>query len=95
MSIQILCPDYVQAVLHALHDAGHEAYVVGGCVRDSLLGATPKDWDICTSALPEQIMAVSLPLCADSSAMRQRSISFIMGVEMYSLSGKYGFTRSQ
>ena len=60
MSIQILCPPYVQAVLKALHDAGHEAYIVGGCVRDSLLGATPKDWDITTSAHPEQTEQAAL-----------------------------------
>lgn len=54
MSVQIPCPDYVYAVLHALHAAGHEAYIVGGCVRDSLLCTTPKDWDVTTSALPEQ-----------------------------------------
>lgn len=54
MSIQILCPDYVQAVLAALQAAGHEAYIVGGCVRDSLLGRVPADWDVTTSALPEQ-----------------------------------------
>lgn len=54
MSIQILCPPYVQAVLAALQAAGHQAYIVGGCVRDSLLGKTPADWDVTTSALPEQ-----------------------------------------
>ena len=43
-------------LLHALHAAGHAAYVVGGCVRDSLLGLTPHDWDLCTSALPQQGM---------------------------------------
>ena len=39
-----------------LHRAGYAAYVVGGCVRDSLLGLTPHDWDLCTSALPQQVM---------------------------------------
>ena len=43
-------------LLHALHAAGHAAYAVGGCVRDSLLGLTPHDWDLCTSALPQQVM---------------------------------------
>ena len=38
------------------HRAGYAAYVVGGCVRDSLLGLTPHDWDLCTSALPQQGM---------------------------------------
>ena len=43
-------------LLHAFHAAGHAAYAVGGCVRDSLLGLTPHDWDLCTSALPQQVM---------------------------------------
>ena len=38
-------------LLDALHGAGHAAYAVGGCVRDSLLGLDPHDWDLCTSAL--------------------------------------------
>ena len=46
------------AVLDALHRAGHKAYLVGGCVRDSLAGRTPQDWDICTSARPEQTLAL-------------------------------------
>lgn len=46
------------AVLHRLQDAGHKAYVVGGCVRDALLGQRPHDWDICTSARPEQVLAL-------------------------------------
>lgn len=41
-------------ILTRLKKRGYEAYAVGGCVRDSLLGKTPQDWDICTSALPEQ-----------------------------------------
>ncbi len=44
------------ALLDALHGAGYAAYAVGGCVRDSLLGLTPHDWDLCTSALPQQVM---------------------------------------
>lgn len=43
-------------LLDTLHKAGYAAYVVGGCVRDSLLGLTPHDWDLCTSALPQQGM---------------------------------------
>ncbi len=51
-------PPYVCEVLFALERAGFEAYVVGGCVRDSLLGLLPHDFDLCTNALPEQISAV-------------------------------------
>ena len=46
------------ALLARLHGAGYAAYAVGGCVRDSLLGRTPQDWDLCTSARPEQVLAL-------------------------------------
>ncbi|MBO5409406.1 MAG: HD domain-containing protein [Clostridia bacterium] len=48
-------PEEVLTILGQLNTAGHSAYVVGGCVRDSLLGLIPGDWDICTSASPEQM----------------------------------------
>ncbi len=44
------------ALLDTLHAASYAAYAVGGCVRDSLLGCTAHDWDLCTSALPQQVM---------------------------------------
>lgn len=47
-------PATVQAILRRLTEHGYEAYAVGGCVRDTLLGREPGDWDICTSALPEE-----------------------------------------
>lgn len=51
-------PKYVYEVLKKLQDSGYEAYCVGGCVRDYLLGQCPDDYDVTTSALPEQIMKV-------------------------------------
>ena len=51
-------PKYVRQVLRSLQARGYEAYLVGGCVRDMVLGVRPHDWDICTSALPEQVMEV-------------------------------------
>ncbi|MBQ9023384.1 MAG: CCA tRNA nucleotidyltransferase [Eubacterium sp.] len=48
-------PENVKKIIHMLQDAGFEAYAVGGCVRDALLGREPDDWDITTSALPEQV----------------------------------------
>ncbi|MBQ8072264.1 MAG: HD domain-containing protein [Clostridia bacterium] len=48
-------PEDVLNLLNRLHQAGFSAYAVGGCVRDSLRGAEPKDWDLCTSALPEEM----------------------------------------
>ncbi|HIV92016.1 MAG TPA: CCA tRNA nucleotidyltransferase [Candidatus Eisenbergiella stercoravium] len=56
MPIQL--PEDVKSILHILQDAGYEAYAVGGCIRDSLLGRTPDDWDITTSARPEETKAL-------------------------------------
>ena len=53
MAINI--PDGVRGVMTALVAHGYEAYVVGGCVRDALLGRMPSDWDVCTSALPDEV----------------------------------------
>ena len=51
-------PKNAETILHILEKAGYEAYVVGGCVRDSILGRSPDDWDITTSAKPEQVKAL-------------------------------------
>ena len=51
-------PEYVVEVLAALEAAGYEAWCVGGCVRDSLLGRTPQDWDVTTAARPEMVMDI-------------------------------------
>lgn len=50
-----MLPAPVACLLSKLHTAGFEAYAVGGCVRDLLRGAEPQDWDVCTSALPQEI----------------------------------------
>lgn len=55
MTDRIILPLSIQHALTALQEAGYEAFVVGGCVRDALLQREPKDWDITTNALPEQI----------------------------------------
>lgn len=56
--IRITLPAGASKILAILQEHGFEAYVVGGCVRDSLLGKVPKDWDICTSALPNQVKSI-------------------------------------
>ncbi len=53
-----LWPSYVQTCFDTLHRAGFQAYLVGGCVRDLTLGRTPGDYDMATSARPEQVMAL-------------------------------------
>ena len=51
-------PPPIQDIMRALEGAGHSAHCVGGCVRDTLLGRTPGDWDVTTSARPEAVMAL-------------------------------------
>ena len=54
----IILPEKVNTIIHTLQEHGYEAYAVGGCVRDSVLGREPEDWDITTSALPEETKAL-------------------------------------
>ena len=54
-------PAEVKRILEVLRHAGWEAWCVGGCVRDLLLGRTPQDWDVTTSALPEEVLALFAP----------------------------------
>ena len=56
--IKIQVPEAARRIIEQLNTSGFEAYVVGGCVRDSLLGRQPEDWDITTSAKPEQVKVI-------------------------------------
>lgn len=54
----IQCPEYINKAFRLLEQSGFKAYAVGGCVRDSLLGKTPDDWDMTTSSTPEETMEI-------------------------------------
>ncbi len=56
--MKIALPEKVDHIINTLMDAGFEAYAVGGCVRDSILGKEPQDWDITTSAKPEEVKKI-------------------------------------
>lgn len=58
MAVTIAIPADIRLILDRLNENGFEAFVVGGCVRDALLAKEPNDWDVTTSALPEEICAV-------------------------------------
>lgn len=53
---QIIIPENIMLIIDRLNRLGYEAYLVGGCVRDQLMGKTPHDYDIATSALPEEVI---------------------------------------
>ena len=57
-NVIINMPKHAYEAIKRLNDNGYEAYAVGGCVRDSLLGRTPDDWDVCTNCMPDEIKAV-------------------------------------
>lgn len=58
MQFKINIPADVNKLIRTLQNNGHTAYVVGGCVRDSILGRKPHDWDICTSATPSEMLKI-------------------------------------
>lgn len=57
--MHIHLPDKVKKIIETIESGGYEAYAVGGCVRDSILGRVPDDWDITTSASPQEIKTFS------------------------------------
>ena len=56
--MRIELPTNVKQIIEQLNKSGFEAYAVGGCIRDSILGRIPNDWDITTSAKPEQVKSI-------------------------------------
>ena len=94
--IRIRIPDKVEKVLSALHQAGFEAYAVGGCVRDSILGRTPDDWDITTNALPGQVKQVfrrTIDTGIEHGTVTVRFEGESFEVTTYRLDGKCGSVR--
>lgn len=71
------------ALLDTLHGAGYAAYAVGGCVRDSLLGRTAHDWDLCTSALPQQVMALFGPEQCIPTGLQHGTVTIKYGGQLY------------
>lgn len=77
----ISIPMQADKIIKTLEAAGFEAYVVGGCVRDSLLSRTPNDWDITTSALPMQVK--SLFSHTFDTGIQHGTVSVLMGGECF------------
>ncbi len=71
-------PVPVSALLARLNGAGFSAYAVGGCVRDSILGLEPHDWDICTSALPEQMQEVFKDLHTVETGLKHGTLTVVV-----------------
>ena len=74
-------PEDVQFILKKLGRAGYEAYIVGGCTRDSILGKLPQDWDITTPAMPEQVKAL-FPRTIDTG-IKHGTVTIMIGANGY------------
>lgn len=90
--IRIALPDKVNMIIRTLADAGYEAYAVGGCVRDRLLGREPDDWDITTCALPGEVKAL-FPRTIDTG-IQHGTVTVMIGKEgfevtTYRVDGEY------
>ncbi len=92
MSI-INIPKPVEKVIVMLEQAGYEAYAVGGCVRDCLLGMEPHDWDVTTSAAPDRTMAVfgddAIPTGLQFGTVSVKSDDYIVEVTTFRTDGVY------
>ena len=93
VSGMLAIPEGVRVLLERLEAAGYEAWCVGGCVRDALLGRTPEDWDVTTSALPEETMAVfgdqALPTGLKHGTVTVKTGDGPVEVTTYRLDGAY------
>lgn len=76
-------PQNAQRILTELNKCGYEAYVVGGCVRDSIIGLVPHDWDICTSAMPEQIIEVFGGYKIIPTGLKHGTVTIVIDGEQY------------
>lgn len=94
----IQLPYYVQTALHTLEKSGYSAYCVGGCVRDSLLGKKPQDWDIATSATPLESCRVFEDFRTIKTGLRHGTITVVldghpMEITTFRIDGAYRDSR--
>ena len=87
-------PKNVDIAINLLQSAGFEAYAVGGCVRDSLLGKTPNDWDITTSAKPEDMKSVFINFHCIDTGIKHGTVTVVIDGEpleitTFRLDGEY------
>lgn len=92
--MKIVLPKNVRTITDCLKANNFEAYIVGGCVRDSLLGLTPHDWDICTNAKPDQIKRCFESFRTFDSGIKHGTISIVIDkdvfeVTTYRIDGEY------
>ncbi len=78
-------PETIESILARLNGAGFAAYAVGGCVRDSLAGRTPHDWDICTAARPEEVHALFAAEDVRDTGLRHGTVTLVKDGRPYEI----------
>lgn len=78
MELDIILPTSVARALSVLEACGYEAYIVGGCVRDSFLGRTPNDWDVTTNATPQEMKACFRDFRVIETGIRHGTLTVII-----------------
>lgn len=96
--MNIVLPKNVKTIIKILNTHNYEAFIVGGCVRDSVIGLTPHDWDICTNAKPEEIKKCFENFNTFDSGIKHGTISVVLDVEVfevttYRIDGTYSDNR--
>lgn len=94
----IVLPSHVADALQKLNNCGFEAYVVGGCVRDTLVGREPNDWDITTNALPQQIIEVFADYRVIPTGLQHGTVTVLIDdapleITTYRIDGEYSDNR--
>lgn len=82
---KISLPNSVVKIIDNLERSGHEAYGVGGCIRDCLMGKEPQDWDICTSALPEEVMELFESFNLVKAGLKHGTVGVVMDGEIFEI----------
>lgn len=85
MDFKINIPKDANDLIFILQSYGHSAYVVGGCVRDSILGRTPHDWDICTSATPSEMLYIFRNKKVIETGLQHGTITVVVNGEPYEI----------
>lgn len=78
-------PEACRQIIDRLKENGHRAYAVGGCVRDALLGQQPHDWDITTSALPQQILALFPEYPVIETGLQHGTVTLVINHEPFEI----------
>jgi len=96
--ITIKVPEEVQYIIGTLEENGYEAFIVGGCVRDAVLGKEPEDWDICTPALPEQTIKCFKEQHIIETGLKHGTVTIVVDhkpfeITTYRIDGSYSDNR--